>query len=317
MSVERRARASARRFRTSPRIQRAALSCLLQLAAAGAALAAGCGSYDPSRADGGRDMTAADAREAAPTDAPAEWAPFEAGPDGDAGDDAGAPDGLEAGGLDDAAPDAEPPLMPLSTGNRWEYEVREPGLAPYQKTQAVEPLEQVGGRGPGAAEQAFRMVTTKLGGAFGLPDKTVSWQRTEGSKIVRFREVAYRAGSDVVNSEEYWTPYKLRLDGMPLGQPPAAGQRWEERYTEHKVSISTGAVTSANHIDVWTVTAASVSVTVPAGSFSDCLELTKTDGTGADTGKTYVFCPGVGKVRETGRAGVSQSEELTRFTVVP
>jgi hypothetical protein len=223
------------------------------------------------------------------------------------------------GSTGDAGTDAQAVLnlMPLKPGNRWEYEVREPGVAPYQKSQTVERLEPVGGRGPNAAELAFRMVTTKLGGAFGLPDKTVSWQRTEGSKIVRFREVAYRAGSDVVNSEEYWAPYKLRLDGQPLPAPLATGQRWEERYTEFKVSQSTGGVTSASHADVWTVTGASVNVTVPAGTFNGCLQLTKTDGTGADTGKTYVFCPGVGKVREVGRAGASQSEELTGYTVVP
>jgi hypothetical protein len=208
-------------------------------------------------------------------------------------------------------------LMPLRTGNRWEYEVREPGLAPYQKTQTVETAEPVGGRGPHAAEVAFRMVTTKLGGAFGLPDRTVSWQRTEGTKIVRFREIAYRAGSDVVNSEEYWDPYKLRLDGQPLPAPLTTGQRWEERYTEYKVAVATGAVMPMNHVDVWTVSGASVSVKVPAGTFSGCVELTKTDGTGTDTGKTYVFCPGVGKVRELGRAGVSQSEELTSYTIVP
>jgi hypothetical protein len=219
----------------------------------------------------------------------------------------------------DAVPDALPiqNLMPLRTGNRWEYEVREPGLVPYQKTQTVEALEPIGGRGPHAAELAFRMVTTKLGGAFGLPDRTVSWQRTEGTKIVRFREIAYRAGSDVVNSEEYWTPYKLRLDGQPLPAPLAVGQRWEERYTEYKVSQSTGAVSAMIHVDAWAVTGAGLNVTVPAGTFSGCAQLTKTDGTGTDIGKTYVFCPGVGKVRELGRAGVSQSEELTSFTVNP
>jgi hypothetical protein len=209
-------------------------------------------------------------------------------------------------------------LMPLRTGNRWEYEVREPGLAPYPKTQTVEQLEPVGGRGPSAGELAFRMVTSKPGGAFGLPDRTVSWQRTEGSKIVRFREITYRAGSDVVNGEEYWAPYKLRLDSQPLPpQPPAIGQRWEERYTEYKLATATGSVTSMNHVDVWTISGVQVTVSVPAGTFNGCLQLTKTDGTGTDAGKTYVFCPGVGKVREQGRAGASQSEELTSFTLAP
>jgi hypothetical protein len=279
----------------------ALLPCLLL--AGSCAILPACGSNDPGRArDGGADMTG-------DMPAPSDTA--------DAGD---GPSPGDASDVGDAASDASAllNLMPLKPGNRWEYQVREPGLAPYQKTQTVEPLEPVGGRGPNADQLAFRMVTTKLGGAFGLPDKTVSWQRTEGTKIVRFREIAYRAGSDVVNSEEYWDPYKLRLDGQPL--PPApltTGQRWEERYTEYKVAIATGAVTSMNHVDVWNVSAASVSVKVPAGTFSGCVELTKTDGTGTDTGKTYVFCPGVGKVRELGRAGMAQSEELTSFTVVP
>jgi hypothetical protein len=220
-------------------------------------------------------------------------------------------------GPGDAGVDTGPPLMPLATGNRWEYEVREPGRVPFRKTQVVEQLEPIGGRGPQAAELAFRLVTTKPGGPLGLPDRTVSWQRAEGTKVVRLRELAYQAGTNTVNAEEYWTPFKLRVDGRPTAQPPATGQRWEERYVEHKVSPSTGAVTSVNHVDVWTVTGVDVAITVPVGQFSGCIQLQKTDGSGSDTGKSYVFCPGVGKVREQGRAGASQSEELTAYQVAP
>ena len=56
---------------------------------------------------------------------------------------------------------------------------------------------------------------------------------------------------------------------------------------------------------------------MPAGAFTGCLQLTKTDGTGTDTGKSYVFCPGVGKVRELGRAGWRSRRNSTSFTVVP
>jgi hypothetical protein len=267
-----------------------------------------CGNNDPGRpADGGQGGSAGiDGRDAPAVDLVT---------GGDAGD-AGGAGGDGAGDLAADAP-AAPSLLPLRAGNVWHYLVREPGLPASEKTQTVEAAEPVGGRGPSAAEVAFRLVTVKPGGAFGLPDRTVSWQRAEGTKVVRFRELAYRAGTDTVNTEEYWTPYKLRVDGQPLAAPLAVGQRWEERYVEYKVAQSTGAVTALNQVDVWTVSGADLTVTVMAGTFSGCVQLTKTDGTGSDTGKTYVFCPGVGKVRELGRAGVSQSEELTSFTLVP
>lgn len=271
-----------------------------------------CGKSDPSRlADAGTDMIG-DSMFPPPDLGDG---PREAGDGREAGDDIDGLDATDAIGGTDAPPMQT--LLPLRPGNRWIYQVREPGQASYEKTQMVEAAEAVGGRGPHAGEIAYRMVTTKVGGAFGLPDRTVSWQRSDGTKVVRFRELAYRAGTNTVNAEDYWTPYKLRLDAQPLPAPLALGQRWEERYTEHKVSPTTGAVSSVHHTDVWTVTGVDLDVSVAAGRFAGCAELTKTDGSGTDAGKSYVFCPGVGKVRETGRAGISQSEELTSFAVSP
>jgi hypothetical protein len=262
------------------------------------AAAAACGARDPGRPDGGPpDMRTVDA--GAPAGDSREPGP------GDAGDGAG-----EAGVSYLA-------LMPLRPGNHWEYQVREPNQASYIKTQTVEAMEAVGGRGPNAGKQAYRLVTTKVGGAFGLPDKTISWQLTEGSKVVRYREVGYRAGSNAVNSEDYWTPHKLRVDERPEGAAPATGMQWQERYVEYKVSPSTGAVSQVEHQDSWMVTSVGATVTVPAGTFGGCVEISKTSGSGMDTGKSYTFCPGVGKVREVGRSGIGQSEELASYRIAP
>jgi hypothetical protein len=78
-------------------------------------------------------------------------------------------------------------------------------------------------------------------------------------------------------------------------------------------------VSQVEHLDSWTVTAVDATVTVPAGTFHGCVEVSRTSGSGAgaDMGKSYAFCPHVGKVREVGRSGVGQSEELTSYRLSP
>ena len=68
-------------------------------------------------------------------------------------------------------------------------------------------------------------------------------------------------------------------------------------------------VMMASVTDYWSVDAAKVPVTVPAGSF-EAVVLIKSTATGS---KTYWYVPGVGKVKETG----GQTEELVSFDVEP
>jgi hypothetical protein len=210
--------------------------------------------------------------------------------------------------------------FPWKVGNTWFYEVRELGHAPYEKTHTIENMEAVGGTGPNASKMAYKVVTKKVGGAARLPDQTISWQAPDGSKIVRYRETSYRAGTDMVDMEEHWMPYKLRFDEKPMGMAMRKGMSWAQSYTEVKIDMlgaQAGMMATQDHVDTWTVAAVGVDITVKAGAFKSCVEVKKTGGAAEDVGKSYVFCPNVGKVKEVGRFDIvfraSPTEELTKY----
>ena len=152
--------------------------------------------------------------------------------------------GTGGGGSTDA-----PPAMayfPFAVGNRWTYDILEPGVAVYRKEQVVVRMEAVGGNGPHKALQAFRVETRKYGtgGSTTLEDATISWQLRDGNKVVRYRETSCNRFSAMlmndavtgctIDVEDYWNPPRLRLDERPNGQDPANGVTWPETYMEFK-----------------------------------------------------------------------------------
>lgn len=223
-------------------------------------------------------------------------------PTGSAG--SGAPGvGSEPG----SAPAAEPcdgPLLPMAAGNRWTYRVTDSN-GTSMKTSTVMGLEPVGGTGPNAALMAFRVVTQKVSAA-GM-DMTESWQGVlEDGSVVRYRELGYQAGGTVSNGEDFWDPYKLRVDESP--DRLAEGAAWQEMYMETKVQM--GMPTEAPRSDGWAVDAVDVPCGPVSGLMHSCIQIRKTVD-GAATGKTYLFARCVGKVREQG----TQLEELVEYSV--
>lgn len=250
------------------------------------------------------------------------------GSGGSTGGSGGTPTGGTGGGATDAATQGDAPAsteyFPFKAGNRWTLQVTEPSSVPYRKEQVVVGLEPVGGTGPHAARMALRVETRKyaVGNPQMLEDATISWQLREGDKILRYRETSCtrfsamltndRITACTVDVEDSWDPPRLRLDERPNGAAPVNGVTWNETYTESKKSynyaVNPPAVTmsSASNTDTWTVLEANATVTVPAGSFSNCMVVQKKTAVAQNT-KTYSFCKGVGKVKE---AGLGQNEDL-------
>lgn len=192
------------------------------------------------------------------------------------------------------------PLLPWKEGNTWTYRVTGDGEQSTKVT-TVGPLESVGGTGPHAQAQANKVVTKK-----GELDQTLSWQVSDGVRVVRYREQSFGAKTGLLQLEEHWNPAKLHIDGSPARI--AAGANWIEEYQETKLDPNAAPVTTTQR-DSWRVDAVDQIVTVPAGTFK-AIVLIKAGGSNL---KTYWYVPGVGKVKETG----GQTEELVSYQVAP
>jgi hypothetical protein len=195
-------------------------------------------------------------------------------------------------------PDANPgdSFLPLVTGATWTYRITDSGTgAVADKTNLVGPLEDVGGMKAGT--MAFKVTTDKLDG------QTVSWQERMGNLVIRHREQSFDLAGTMTR-EEWYDPYKLRLDESPE-HVMAGAAAYVQSYNE----LVTGTTMPVAKSETWTVLAVNQSVTVPAGTF-ECLVLRRTGGTGA-ADKTYYFARGVGKVKEEG----GQLEELVSFNI--
>jgi hypothetical protein len=112
----------------------------------------------------------------------------------------------------------------------------------------------------------------------------------------------------VMSSEDWYTPYDLRVDESP--DHLTAGAAWTLSYMDAHASASKPAATKTI-TENWTTDAANETVTVPAGTFS-ALKITRTD-TSDGTAKSQWFVPGVGKIRESNTTG--HLEELTSYTI--
>jgi hypothetical protein len=202
----------------------------------------------------------------------------------------------------DPGVDAQP-LLPFAEGNRWVYRVTE-GAVVEEKVNVVGPAEPVGGTGAFKDEIANKCTTSKQGGT----DETISWQRVEGDRVVRYREQSFHAGSGALELEETWSPAKLRIDGSR--EHTIADASWMEDYEETKLPAGDDTPSVATRRDRWTVKSVGQTLTVLAGTFDDVIVIEKVGVGGL---KTYYYKRGVGKLKETG----GQTEELQSYMLVP
>jgi hypothetical protein len=195
-------------------------------------------------------------------------------------------------------------LLPIKTGNSWTYLVTDENGVPTPKTQTVMEMGPVGGSGPNAAVMAYRFVTRKGVDAM---DETISWQARVGTRVVRYREQAYMASAPhALELEEYWDPFKLRVDETAAHM--TAGATWVESDQETKLPVGGTQSTMAVE-ERWTVNAERQAVTVQGKSY-EVMIVTKA----GSSQKTYWWARGIGKVKEI---GVNQTEELLSYSIQP
>jgi hypothetical protein len=191
-------------------------------------------------------------------------------------------------------------LLPWKVGNTWTYQVTADGEV-STKINTVGGLEKVGGVGPNQGKDANHVTTMKKDGT----DKTESWQVLDGTRVIRYREISYSASTGQPKLEEHWDPSKLHIDWTP--EKMKKGYSWVEQYTETKLpQDGSVAPPPQDTADAWTVEEVGATVTVPAGTFTNAVMLSKAGGASL---KTYWYVPNVGKVKETG----GQTEELVTF----
>lgn len=218
---------------------------------------------------------------------------------------AGAPPAAAGGTPSVATPE---PLLPWQIGNSWTYRINENGQLQTEKTTTVGPLELVGGQGPNSEVFANLVTTVEDNG-----ELTESWQGPsplEAQRIVRFREVDRYSNSPDIESESHYDPEKLRFDGTR--EHTRANAVWIEEYIETLLRPGVDTFTT-NYRDRWTVEGDDETVSVPAGTFTGVVHLSKE---GATEPKHYWYAPGVGKLKEAGTQ-TTHTEELVSYHLEP
>jgi len=183
---------------------------------------------------------------------------------------------------------------PLAVGLSWTYHVNDNGVS-YDKTSAVIATEDAGGQAPGVT--VFHLVDT-------FPaDKQNTWYQVDGQVVKRLHDNDLDGGGNV-KTEDWYSPYRLRVDETP--EHTVAGATWSLSFTDtHTPAMK--AATSVMKTDNWRVDGVDEPVTVPYGTFA-ALHVSRTDPTDGSI-KSFWFVRGIGKVKETNSSG--HLEELT------
>jgi hypothetical protein len=188
--------------------------------------------------------------------------------------------------------------QPLVVGTTWIYNVTDTGVA-YVKNSAVESYEDIGGIAAGI--MGYKVSET-------IKTSTqLTWYESTDTDVRRHHDQQVDANG-VMSSEDWYTPYDLRVDESP--DHLMAGAAWTLSYMDAHTSASKPA-TNKTITENWTTDAVNETVTVPAGTFS-ALRITRTD-TSDGTAKSQWFVPGVGKIRESNTTG--HLEELTSYMI--
>ena len=236
-------------------------------------------------------------------------------------------DGGESEGPVDTTelPSAES-FYPQKPGNSWTYLVT-PLVdidVPTFKVVKIDEAGPVGGDGGSAQRPAYRHTTCKESpspeackqppGADNKTDQTVGWLGTYNKVIANYREQAFKKFTTMMTEEDWWEPYRTKIDQRP--DHLMAGAMWTETFREYKRPWN-GPMTVSKQTETWRVEAVGETIVVnpPGGAprtYPNCIKISHNTATGATT-KTFWYARGIGKVKEMG----TQMEELIDYTVVP
>jgi hypothetical protein len=235
----------------------------------------------------------------------------------------------DGGSADNAVYGVELPtaesLYPEKVGNSWTYLVTPLAVElPSYKVVTIEALETPGGSGASAGRPAFRHRTCKSAptvDACKMPpsatnriDITIGWLGMIDKVLGNYREQAFKKATDIQTEEDWWEPFRLKVDMSPAHT--VAGAKWTDTYKEFKHATG-GAITSTTQMEQWEVVAVdqTVVITPPGGApkmYTGCIQVKHSNNSGS-MDKTFWYARGIGKVKETG----AQTEELIDYVVQP
>jgi hypothetical protein len=188
--------------------------------------------------------------------------------------------------------------QPLAVGASWVYNVTDTGVA-YTKNSQVMSYEDIGGMDAGT--MGYKLSET-------IKTSTqLTWYELTATDVRRHHDQQMDA-SGTLSSEDWYSPYDLRVDESP--DHLTAGAAWTVSYMDAHTSATKPA--SDNTItENWTTDAVDEVVTVPAGTFK-ALKITRTNAADG-AAKSQWFTQGVGKIRESNTTG--HLEELASYNV--
>ncbi len=188
--------------------------------------------------------------------------------------------------------------QPLVVGATWVYSVTDTGVA-YTKNSAVETYEDMGGEAAGI--MGYKVSET-------IKTSTqLTWYESTATDVRRHHDQEIDSSGNL-SSEDWYTPYDLRVDESP--EHLTAGAAWTMSYTDAHTSAKKPA-SMKTITENWTTDAVDEVVTEPAGTFK-ALKITRTD-TSDGTAKSQWFVAGVGKIRESNTTG--HLEELQSYSI--
>ena len=118
------------------------------------------------------------------------------------------------------------PYQPLSVGTTWVYNVSDTGVS-YVKNSAVEAYEDIGGMAAGT--MGYRVSETiKM-------SKQLTWYEVTPTDVRRHHDQQVDANG-IMSSEDWYTPYDLRVDESP--DHLVAGAAWTLSYMDAHTSAS-------------------------------------------------------------------------------
>jgi hypothetical protein len=203
-------------------------------------------------------------------------------------------------GSDAAVQPTTGPYEPLAVGVSWTYHVDDNGVT-YDKTTTVIATQDAGG--PAAGITVFHLVDT-------FPaNKQDTWYQVDGQVVKRLHDDSID-GAGNVKTDDWYSPYRLRVDETP--EHTVAGATWTQSFTDTHTPMGK-TPTSVMKTDNWRVDGVDEPVTVPYGTFRS-LHVSRTDPTDGSI-KSFWFVRGVGKVKETNNSG--HLEELATRSPAP
>jgi hypothetical protein len=190
------------------------------------------------------------------------------------------------------------PYQPLVVGATWVYNVTDTGIA-YTKNSTVQSFEDIGGADAGT--MGYKVSET-------IKTSTqLTWYESTATDVRRHHDQQMDA-SGALTSEDWYTPYDLRVDESP--DHLMAGAAWTMSYMDAHTS-ATKPPSMKTISENWTTDAVDEVVTEPAGTFQ-ALKITRTN-TADGAAKSQWFVKGVGKIRESNTTG--HLEELTSYNI--